>query len=148
MAVLAVSAAPVAELRGGLPLALGYGFAPWTAYGLAVLGNLLPVVPLLLGLGLIERIARRWRPASRALDWVFARSRRKGRAIERYGPAGLLLLVAVPLPVTGAWTGAIAAFILGMSLRRAVPMIAAGVIIAGGIVLAASLAGFHLVGLR
>jgi len=142
--VLAVSAAPIAELRGGLPLAISYGMLPAAAFFLAVAGNLLPVLPILLGLGWGERFAQRWPLVKRLLDWVFARTRRKGRLIERYGTIGLILLVAIPLPATGAWTGAIAAFLFGIPPRRAFPLIAVGVLIAGVVVLALTLSGIHL----
>jgi len=145
VSVLGVSAAPVSELRGGLPLGLlVYGFHPATSFFLAVIGNLLPVLPLLLGLGWGERQLRRFTPLERPLDWVFTRTRRKGRLIERYGSIGLILLVAIPLPATGAWTGAIAAFLFGIPPRRAFPLIVAGVLIAGVITLLASLGAFHL----
>jgi len=147
VSVLGVSAAPVAELRGGLPLALiTYGFPPLASYFLAVLGNLLPVLPLLLGLGWGERQLRRLTPLERPLDWVFTRTRHKGRLITRYGAIGLILLVAIPLPATGAWTGAIAAFLFGIPPKRAFPLIVVGVLIAGVVVLLASLGVFHLVG--
>lgn len=146
VSVLGVSAAPVSELRGGLPLGLVYGFHPATSFFLAVIGNLLPVLPLLLGLGWGERQLRRFTPLERPLDWVFTRTRRKGRFIERYGSIGLILLVAIPLPATGAWTGAIAAFLFGIPPKRAFPLIVVGVLIAGIVVLLASLGMFHLVG--
>ncbi len=144
VAVLAVSAAPIAELRGGLPLAISYGFSPVAAFFLAIAGNLLPVLPILLGLGWGERFLRRWSLLERLLGWVLARTRRKGRLIERYGAIGLVLLVAIPLPVTGAWTGAIAAFLFGIPPRRAFPLITVGVLIAGVVVLALTLSGIHL----
>jgi len=83
----------------------------------------------------------------RFLNWVFARTRRKGRLISRYGALGLILLVAIPFPATGAWTGAIAAFLLGIPVKRAFPLITIGVLIAGLVVLAASLGAFHLFGI-
>ena len=142
--VLVVSAAPIAELRGGLPLAISYGMSPAAAFFLAIVGNLLPVLPILLGLGWGERLLRRWSLLERPLDWVFARTRRKGRLIERYGTIGLVLLVAIPLPATGAWTGAIAAFLFGIPPKRAFPLITVGVLIAGVVVLALTLSGIHL----
>ena len=54
--------------------------------------------------------------------------------IERYGPIGLALFVAVPLPITGAWTGSAAAYLLGFSFKKAFPAITIGVLIAGGVV--------------
>ncbi|MEA3356624.1 MAG: small multi-drug export protein [Candidatus Bipolaricaulota bacterium] len=147
LTVVGVSAAPVAELRGGLPLAISLGFSPMAAFLLSVLGNLLPVVPLLLWLSWIERGLRRLPPLGRFLDWVFMRTRRKGRLVSRYGAIGLILLVAIPFPATGAWTGAIAAFLLGIPVKRAFPLITVGVLIAGLVVLAASLGAFHLFGI-
>ena len=142
--VLAVSAAPIAELRGGLPLAISYGISPAAAFFLAIVGNLLPVLPILLGLGWSERLLRRWALSVRLLDWIFTRTQRKGRLIERYGAIGLVLLVAIPLPATGAWTGAIAAFLFGIPPKRAFPLITVGVLIAGVVVLALTLSGIHL----
>ena len=142
--VLAVSAAPIAELRGGLPLAISYGFSPVAAFFLAIAGNLLPVLPILLGLGWGEKLLLRWPLSMRLLDWVFTRTRRKGRLIERYGAVGLILLVAIPLPVTGAWTGAIAAFLFGIPPKRAFLLISVGVLIAGAVVLVLTLSGIHL----
>jgi len=144
---IGVSAAPVFELRGGIPLALSQGFSPAWAFGLALLGNL-AVVPLLLwGVRWAESTFMRWRFTRQILEWVFARSRRKGRWIQRFGPIGLVLLVAIPLPGTGAWTGAIASRLLGIPNRKALLWIAVGVVIAGIVILFASLGAFRLFGL-
>ncbi|MCK5246513.1 small multi-drug export protein, partial [Candidatus Bipolaricaulota bacterium] len=78
----------------------------------------------------------------------FARSRRKGRWIERLGSLGLVLLVAIPLPGTGAWTGAIASRLLGIPNKRALLWISVGVVAAGILVLLASLGAIHLFGLE
>ncbi len=118
------------------------------AFSLALLGNLAVVPVLLWGLEWIERLFMRWRFTRRILESVFARSRRKGRWIERWGVIGLLLLVAIPLPGTGAWTGALASRLLGMPNRRSLPWIALGVLIAGTLVLFASLGIIHWFGLR
>ncbi len=145
--VLGVSAAPIAELRGGIPLALTQGWSPAAAYLLAVVGNLL-VVPLLwtvLEVG--ETMLLRWRPTGALLRWLFARTRRKARWIERWGPAALMLLVAIPLPITGAWTGTVAARVFGVPMRSAFVWIALGVLIAGVVVLLASLGVFELLGI-
>lgn len=139
--VLLVSALPIAELRGGLPLALALGFSPAAAYALAVGGNLLPVPFLLLGLDRIMRLVRVLPgPLGRAGRWYLAWQQERHHArFRRWGPWALVLFVAIPLPMTGAWTGCLAAFLLGIPLRRSLPRIALGVLLAGGIVLAASL---------
>ena len=139
--------APVAELRGGLPYLLARGLGAAPAYLLAVAANLAIVPLILIGLDGIERILRRSRTAARLLDGVLARTQRKGRWIERFGSVGLVLLVAIPLPGTGAWTGSLASALLGLPRRRAIPLIAIGVAVAGVLVLFASLGAFRLFGL-
>jgi uncharacterized membrane protein len=142
-----ISAAPVFELRAGLPLALGvFDLPPSTAFLLSVTGNLLVVPPLLWGLAWAERLFMRWRWSGRFMQWVFARTRSKGRWVERLGSLGLLLIVAIPLPGTGAWTGSILARLLGIPHRRALLWISLGVLLAGVLVLAASMGVIQWVG--
>ena len=145
--IVGVSAAPIAELRGGIPLAISRGYPAGAAYLLAVFGNLLVVPILLVGLRYGEELLLRWRPTRALLGWLFARARRKGRLIERAGPVALVLLVAIPLPGTGAWTGAIAARLFGIPTRKALPWIGLGVLIAGIVVLSVSLGLFELFGI-
>jgi len=144
--IVGVSAAPIAELRGGIPLAISQGFAPAAAFLLAVFGNLIVVPILLFGLEAAETFFLRWRFSRMLMEWVLSRARRRGRLIARWGPVALVLLVAIPLPGTGAWTGAIAARLFGIPPRRAFPWIVIGVLIAGMVVLFASLGAFHLIG--
>lgn len=139
--MLLLSAAPIAELRGGLPLALSLGFSPLPAYLLSVLGNMLPVPFLLLGLARILGLVRAipgplGRVAHRYLLWQEARHQAR---LLRWGAWALLLFVAVPLPMTGAWTGSLVAVLFGIPFRRSFPVIAIGVLVAGGIVLLASI---------
>lgn len=145
---IGVSAAPVIELRGAIPLALSQGLTPAVAFTLALVGNLAVIPVLLWGFQWIESLLLRWPFTQRILERIFARSRYKGRWIERWGYVGLLLLVAIPLPGTGAWTGAIAARLLGLPNKRALLWIALGVVIAGVFVLLASLGVIHLFGLE
>jgi len=141
--VMLVAAAPVSELRGALPLGISYGM-PWGyAFALSVIGNLVPVLPILLLAGWTERHLRRFAPSRRLMETVFARTRRKGRLVERYGALGLIMIVAIPLPATGAWTGAIVAFLTGMEVRKAFTLIALGVLIAGAIIPLAPKAGIY-----
>ena len=129
-----VAMLPIIELRGAIPYAVGVGM-PWPqAYLLAVTGNLVPVVPLLLFLGPVSGWLQRMPVFGRFFDWVFTRTRRRSGVIERYGPLGLALFVAIPLPITGAWTGSAAAYLFGFSFKRSFPAITAGVLIAGGVV--------------
>ena len=135
---LLAAALPVSELRGAIPLAIGvYGYDPWQAYLLAVLGNLLPVVPLLLFLGPVSDWLRRFTFWDKFFTWLFSRTRRKYiREHESFSLTALALFVAVPLPVTGAWTGCAIAFLVGFRFWPAFAAISAGVLLAGVIVTA------------
>ncbi|RLE32851.1 small-multidrug export protein, partial [Candidatus Acetothermia bacterium] len=108
-------------------------------------GNLTVVPILFLGLRSGERLLRRTTFGRRLVDSVFARVRRRASAIDRYGALGLFLLVAIPLPGTGAWTGAIAASFFGIPPRRASIPIVLGVLAAGIVVLLASLGVIRVV---
>jgi len=131
---------PISELRGAIPWALWVGGLPWTtAYLLALLGNIIPVLPILGLLGPAERQFRRWPPMDRFFTWLFERTRSRSSLVERYEALGLMLFVAVPLPVTGAWTGCVAAYLFGIRRRYALPAIVAGVAIAGVVVTLAAL---------
>ena len=138
LVVLLAAALPVSELRGAIPLAIGvYGYDPWEAYLLAVLGNLLPVVPLLLFLGPVSDWLRRFTFWDKFFTWLFSRTRRKYiREHESFSLTALALFVAVPLPVTGAWTGCAIAFLVGFRFWPAFAAISAGVLLAGVIVTA------------
>jgi uncharacterized membrane protein len=132
--------APISELRGAIPYAVTVGNMPWQqAYVIAVIANFIPVIFILNFIGPVSEYMRRWKSFDRFFDWLFARTRRKGKMIERFEVLGLILFVAIPLPVTGAWTGSVAAFLFGVRKRVAFPAIFAGILIAGVIVTLASL---------
>ncbi len=141
--IVIISALPVVELRLALPIAINVFHMAWyKAYCLAVIGNMLPVPILLLFLDSLAKVVSRAEIGRRVVDWVFERTRRHGKTIERYEKIGLTLFVAIPLPVTGAWTGSIAAFLLGLKFRYAFLSILVGVIIAGAIVTSLCLLGW------
>lgn len=134
-----VAALPISEVRGAIPLAIGvYGYTPQEAYIISVLGNILPIIPLLLFLGPVSDWLRRYPQGDRFFTWLFARTRRKYiQDHENFGLTALAIFVAVPLPMTGAWTGCAIAFLLGFRFWPAFVSIAAGVLLAGVIVTAA-----------
>lgn len=140
---IVISALPVVELRGALPVAINLFNMPWyKAFCLCILGNLIPVPVLLLFLESLAKAVSRVGIGQRVVNWVFERTRRRGQTIERYERMGLMLFVAIPLPITGAWTGSIAAFLLGLKFRYAFLSILSGVIIAGAIVTCLCLLGW------
>ncbi|MBN2072357.1 MAG: small multi-drug export protein [Actinobacteria bacterium] len=128
---------PVGELRASIPLALiTYQMGIIESYIISVIGNLVPVAVILWGLDSISRyLIKRFRPANRFFTWLFNRTRRKYSArFEKYTGYALIGFVALPLPVTGGWTGALIAFVFGIPPKRAMIQITAGVLIAGIIV--------------
>lgn len=129
-----IAALPVSELRGAIPLAIHSGVHPVEALVLGVIGNLLPILPLL---WLFRPItAWLWKSGSlrRSVEWVWGSNLRKSQSIRAYGLVGLAVFVAVPAPGTGAWTGAIIASLLKMPLWQSAAAISVGVLIAGVIV--------------
>ena len=143
LVVLVISALPILELRGALPVAINLFHFPWYyALLLAVIGNLAPVPFLLLFLNTFSRLLSKIGIFEKMLHWLFTRTRRRGKIINRYQRIGLVLFVAVPLPVTGAWTGSLAAVLFGLKFKHAFLSIFVGVLIAGVIVTCLSLLGW------
>lgn len=138
--VFFVSALPVGELRAGIPVGLNLGLNPWLVFTLAVLGNLAPVLPILLLLEPISSwLMNRFAFFDRVLGRLFEQTRVKHSAkIELYGLWALFAFVAIPSPGTGAWTGSLVAWLFGIELKHAIPAIIAGVLAAGLLVLAVS----------
>lgn len=129
---------PIFELRGAIPVAaiFSVNIAIWKVFLIAVIGNMIPVLPILLLLEPMSNLlSKHSKIFNRFFEWLFKRTKRKiGTNIEKYGALGLMVFVAIPLPATGAWSGCIAAFLFGIRLRYAFPSIFAGVIIAGIVV--------------
>ncbi|MDY6794740.1 MAG: small multi-drug export protein [Actinomycetota bacterium] len=141
---IVIAMLPIVELRGAIPAAvLGWDMSYWSAYLWAVIGNMIPIFFIL---WLLEPVSRWLMRHSKLMDrfftWLFARTRKKvSHSYERWQDLALLLFVAVPLPITGAWTGSVAAFVFGIPYRRALPLIFGGVLVAGGIVTAVTALG-------
>lgn len=143
LVVLIIAALPILELRGALPVAINLFNFPWYyALLLAIVGNILPVPFILLFLDTASRLLSKVAFFERILKWLFERTRRRGKVIERYERIGLMLFVAIPLPVTGAWTGSLAAVLFGLKFKHAFLSIFVGILIAGIIVTCLSLLGW------
>jgi len=132
--IMIVGALPVSELRGAIPLGLSFGMPIQKALWLAIAGNLLPIIPVLLFLEPVSAKLRKFKIWARFFDWLFERTRKKSDKIQKYEALGLVIFVAIPLPMTGAWTGAIAASLFKIKFRYAFPAIVLGVVIAGIVV--------------
>jgi uncharacterized membrane protein len=128
---------PIGELRASIPLGLSILHQPWLlVFVVSVIGNMIPPVFIL---WLFPKISR-WlmshsKLMNKFLTWLFERTRKKTRdKIEKYGDLALIIFVAIPLPNTGAWTGTLAAWLFGIPMKRALPNVFYGVLIAGVIV--------------
>jgi len=143
--VLVVSAMPLSELRGGIPLALYLGYSPLESYVLAVLGNIIPVPFILLLLDKIKNIKIKF--ISKIYLATTTRIEKQRSVIEKYGYVGLMLFVAVPLPITGAWTGSFLAFLLGLNKLKSFLAISVGVSLAGVIVTLTSIGVLQIINL-
>lgn len=140
--VIIISALPISELRGGIPVGLAlYNFSIFKSFCLAVFGNFIPVIPLLLFLKPIREFLSKWGPLKKFFDWFFERTKRNAKIVEKYEAIGLALFVAIPLPFTGAWSGCVAATLFNLKFRYALIAIFAGIFIAGIIVTILSVAG-------
>jgi uncharacterized membrane protein len=127
-----VTASPISELRGGIPLGISLGLDPWFTFFVAIVVNALIFFPVFFVLRLFyDKFLFRIPLFDRYLDSL----RKRGKPIvDKYGFWGLFLFVAVPLPFTGAYTGTILAWLLDVDWRRAFPAVELGVVVAGVIV--------------
>lgn len=130
-----VSMVPIVELRGAIPIGVGMGLNPWAAMAVAVAGNMVPVPFIIL---FIRKIFEWLRLRSPKLEaWVEnmeSKAEGKWDRVRRYQLLGLTILVAIPLPGTGAWTGALIAGLFNIRMKYSIPCIFLGVLIAGVIV--------------
>ena len=131
--VLLATVAPISELRGGIPLGISLGLPPLFTFLIAVIANALIFFPIFFALRLFyDKVLYRIPLFDRYLDGL----RKRGKPIvDKYGLWGLALFVAVPLPLTGAYTGTILAWLIGMDWRKAFPAVGLGVVVAGIVVL-------------
>ena len=126
---------PVAELRVGIPFGVALGLTHWEAFLAAVVGNMLPLPFIVVYIRRILQWLRRHIPRlDHMVDLLEKKAHLKGRMVTKYQYLGLLIFVSIPLPGTGGWTGALAAAFLNMPLRRALPSLCLGVLIAGFLV--------------
>lgn len=133
-----IAISPIIELRGAIPIAIGVYHLPiWSAYLFSVLGNLMPLtLIILLGEPVSGFLSKKIYFFNRLFAWIFAHTRKAQQSkFDKFGRnIAVLILVATPIPFIGGWTGAIAAFVFGVPLKYALPLIILGSLIAGAIV--------------
>ena len=133
--VLLLSMIPVLELRASIPVGSSLGLNAWQCAIAAIVGNMIPVPFVILFIRKIfAYLKENWPKLSRFVERLEAKAEKKKPLVQKYAILGLTLLVAIPLPGTGAWTGALVAAMLDIRLKRAIPCILLGVVIAAVIV--------------
>lgn len=139
---------PIGELRLSIPFALeNYNLSIWSAYFISVIGNLVPAIFLLWFLGPVSQyLSHHFYSFNRFFAWLFERNiKNHQKKFEHWKELALIVLVAVPLPFTGAWTGSICAFIFRIPFKIALPLIFLGILIAGIIVTLITLGLFQFI---
>ncbi|MDR1665195.1 MAG: small multi-drug export protein [Clostridiales bacterium] len=132
--VIFISMLPVIELRGAIPVAAGFGINPAVAYIICVLGNMLPIPFILLFIKHIFALLKKVPLFGKLVDKLENNAFKKMEKVDKYSFWGLAIFVAIPLPGTGAWTGALIAALLDMKIKKSLPAIFLGVVIAGAAV--------------
>lgn len=138
-----ISMVPVIELRGAIPYGIAAGLDPWLTFALSVIGNMLPVPFILLFIRKIFNWMKRYEKLGNLVTKLENRAANKSDTVKKYELVGLCILVAIPLPGTGAWTGALVAALMDMRFRRSLPTIFVGVLIAGIVVTLVTTLGIH-----
>lgn len=129
--VVIISMLPIIELRGAIPVGIFmFGFSWQKAAVLSIIGNMLPIPFILIFMNAIVALLRKTKAGRSFTDWLFKRTRKKSKIIERYETAGLVFFVGIPLPGTGGWTGSFAAYLFGLKFWKALLFIFIGVLLA------------------
>ena len=134
LATILMAMTPVGELRLSIPVSvLGYHMPVWQVFVLSVIGNFIPAVIILLFAGRfhrwVEKEAGKW--GKNWADYLASVQKKFSGDYEKYGLWGLMIFIGVPLPGTGAWTGALAAFVFGIPFKHSWPFVLGGIIISG-----------------
>ena len=125
---------PVIELRGAIPIGVSLGLSPLVATLFAIIGNLIPIPFILLLATKVFDWLRDKKLTHKFITWLEKKATKNHDKVEKYGWLGLIILVAIPLPGTGAWTGALVASCFQMDRKKSFGAISIGVVIAAIIV--------------
>ncbi|MBV1756760.1 MAG: small multi-drug export protein [Dethiosulfatibacter sp.] len=148
LSVFLLAMMPISELRGSIPLGISLGLPPIEVFIISVVGNILPVPILLKVFKPIIRYIARTRVFRRPAGYILRKVDKGSEKVLKYELFGLFLLVAIPIPTTGVWTGCGVASFLKLDYKKSLLMISLGVITAGIIVMSLSLLGVAFVNMR
>ena len=135
LVILLIAALPIVELRGSIPIGIMVFELNWILVVIfSIIGNMIPIFFILFFLEVVEKLLRRFKIFDKFFDWLFKRTIARSSAIEKYEEFGLMLFVAIPAPITGAWTGSLASYLFKLSYLKSIFFIFLGVLIAACIV--------------
>ena len=134
---------PILEIRGAIPVGVASGLDPWLAFAVGFVGNMLPIPILILLTRKIIEWLKKHNMLVKLTAWLENKGSKGAQKVQKYSFWGLFILVAIPLPGTGAWTGGLVAALMEMRLKRAIPTIFVGVLIAGLAVTLICTLGIH-----
>lgn len=137
LATFLIAMVPISELRAAIPIGIKiYHLSIWSAWFWSVLGNLVPMILILLILQPIaEYLTRYFRIFHKFFEWLFEHTRKRGaKKFEKWGEFAVFILTAMPVPLLGGWTGPLAAFVFNIKLRKSIPLVVLGCMTAGAIV--------------
>ena len=135
IAIFLIAVIPIVELRGAIPIGILFFHLKWHWVILAsIVGNMMPIFFVLFIFRFVEKFLRRFKTFDKLFDWFFAKTLAKSESVEKYQELGLTFFVGIPLPVTGAWTGSLIAYLMHLSYTKSILYIFLGVISAAIIV--------------
>jgi len=137
LATFLIAMVPISELRAAIPIGIKiYHLSVWSVYFWSVLGNLVPMILIVLILQPIaDFLSRNFRIFHKFFDWLFEHTRKRGaKKFEKWGEFAVFILTATPIPLLGGWTGPLAAFVFNIKLKKSIPLIILGCMTAGVIV--------------
>lgn len=132
---------PIIEIRGAIPVGVSLGLSYFESFIAGFLGNIIPIFFIVKYIGPIFEFFKRWKIFRVIIDWASNKATKKieeSTKLQNYTALGLFIFVAIPIPTTGAWVGSLIANFLHVPLKKALPPLATGVLVAGFIVLAAT----------
>lgn len=137
LATFLIAMVPISELRAAIPIGIKiYHLSVWSAWFWSVLGNLMPMILIVLILQPIaDFLSRNFKLFHKFFEWLFEHTRKRGaKKFEKWGEFAVFILTATPIPLLGGWTGPLAAFVFNIKLRKSIPLIILGCMAAGVIV--------------
>ena len=137
LATFLIAMVPISELRASIPIAIKiYELPVWSAYLWSVLGNLVPMILIVLVIAPVaDFLSRHIKFFQKFFEWLFRHTRHRGeKKFEKWGEFAVFILTAIPIPLLGGWTGPLAAFVFDIKIKKSIPLVILGCMAAGVIV--------------